>query len=276
MSHREYGPWSIVVGGSEGIGQAFAFELARRGSHVAIVARSRERLETTADEIRARHMTIDVRTLPIDLEAHDAVESIERATTDIDIGCLIYNVGAETRFDDFIDHERESLLSRLQRNVIAQTALVHHFANHMRERGGGAIVLMGSISGFGGAPGTALYAAGKAYVHTLGESLWYELKKHSIDVLTPVIGPTNTPTMTRAFGGFADAADPTGIAQGALDHVGDGPLWIHERVEQVVAERLAMAPADRPAAIAQRLAALGEKPSDVPQPSTATNQGEHS
>ena len=50
---ERFGPWAVVAGGSDGIGEAFARECARRGLNVALVARRREPLEHVAAAIRA-------------------------------------------------------------------------------------------------------------------------------------------------------------------------------------------------------------------------------
>ena len=112
------------------------------------------------------------------------------------------------------------------------------------------------MAGFGGSPGFALYASSKAFSHTLGEGLWFELARRGIDVLTPVVGQTNTPTMVKAYGRVEGAADPADIAREALDQVTNGPIWIEGKVRQLVADRINSDPAERVRTIGERTARL--------------------
>jgi hypothetical protein len=144
------------------------------------------------------------------------------------------------------DYYRGSLISRLndQANgrivVIAQrlheeavvnvmavslTSLIHHFGSQMAARGRGGIIMVGSLSGAAGVPNMAPYCGAKAYVQIFGEALWSELKPSGIDVLTLVLGVTDTPAKAR--NGVADVPGmpidaPDDVAQLALDNLADG------------------------------------------------------
>lgn len=253
---EKYGPWAVVVGGSEGIGSAFANELAHRGINVALVARTQSTLDEAAEEIRVANPGVEVRTIAVDLSTPEGPERVTWATDELEVGTLVYNVGSEPKYGDFIDHDWEMLAGRLQRNFVSKARLVHHYASRMAPRGRGALVLMGSVAGFGGSPGFALYASSKAFSHTLGEGLWVELGKRGIDVLTPVVGQTNTPTMVKAYGRVEGAAEPADIAREALDQVTNGPIWIEGKVQQLVSDRISSDPAERVTAIGERAARL--------------------
>ncbi|MGO4689708.1 SDR family NAD(P)-dependent oxidoreductase [Glaciibacter sp. 2TAF33] len=245
-----------MIGGSEGIGSAFANELAHRGINPVLVARTQSTLDEAAERIRSANPGVEIRTIAVDLSVPDGAEKVIAATADLEIGTLVYNVGSEPKYGDFIDHDWEMLAGRLQRNFVSKTRFVHHFAGLMAPRGRGALVLMGSVAGFGGSPGFALYASSKAFGHTLGEGLWVELAKHGIDVLTPVVGQTNTPTMVKAYGRVEGAADPADIAREALDQVANGPIWIEGKVRGLVADRVGSDPAERVRAIGERAARM--------------------
>jgi uncharacterized protein len=252
----KYGRWAIVVGGSEGIGSAFANELARRGVNPVLVARTQSRLDEAAEQVRSANAGIEVRTIAVDLSVPQGPEQVIAATDGLEIGTLVYNVGSEPTYGSFIGHDWAMLAGRLQRNFVSKARLVHHFAGLMAPRRRGALVLMGSVAGFGGSPGFALYAASKAFSHALGEGLWVELGKRGIDVLTPVVGQTNTPTMVEAYGRVEGAADPADIAREALEQITNGPMWIEGKVQQLVTDRITSDPAERVRAIGERAARL--------------------
>ena len=246
MFSDRYGPWALVAGGSDGIGAAFARELAARGLNLVLVARRPGTLEETAGALRAAHPALEIRTLSQDLASPDAAQRIAAATADLAIGCLVYNAGSESRYGDFLDHDWDFIAGRLQRNFVTKVALTHHFGRLMRPHGRGGIILMGSVAGYSGSPGFSLYGASKAFTFNLSEALWFELRRHGIDLLCPVVGPTNTPTMINSYGPIeGHATDPGYIARSALDRIASGPIWVADDIAEGVAAVAAMAPAER-------------------------------
>jgi uncharacterized protein len=63
---QSYGPWALVAGASEGLGAAFADDLAKRGLDLLLVARRLEMLQAMAARLTGKY-GISVRTLPLDL-----------------------------------------------------------------------------------------------------------------------------------------------------------------------------------------------------------------
>jgi NAD(P)-dependent dehydrogenase (short-subunit alcohol dehydrogenase family) len=74
-----YGPWALVAGGSDGLGAAFADELARRGLNLVLAARRAGKLGETAAALRGAH-GVEVETVAADLASADAIEVIAAAT----------------------------------------------------------------------------------------------------------------------------------------------------------------------------------------------------
>jgi len=246
MFKDKYGPWALVAGGSDGIGAAFAREVCARGLNVILLARGAQNLEKIAAELSEDYPNVSVQTLAVDLGAAEATDKIIKATADKDVGLFIYNVGSEPNYGDFLGHDIEFVRGRLFRNFVIKTELLHHYASKMKVRGGGGVLVMGSISGFFGSPGFSLYAGSKAFTRYLMEGLWYEFKELGIDCLCPVVGITNTPTMTENYGALPDdVAQPSHIAKSALDKLGDGPLWVSEDIVEQVEAFIPMAPRDR-------------------------------
>ena len=188
--NSKYGPWALVIGGSEGIGRALVEKLAAQGINVAFTARKAAPLEETAVAVRRAFPGIQVRTLSQDITAPDMMAKIGAFTQDLDVGLLIYNAGAMNRVPEFLDDTIEGHLHTIRLNCEGPTRLCHHFGRKMRERGQGGIMLMSSVSALIGSWGTAVYGGTKAFDLILCESLWYELKSHNIDVLCLVVGGT--------------------------------------------------------------------------------------
>lgn len=224
---RRYGPWAVVAGGSDGLGAAFAERLAADGVKLILAARRAGPLEETADGLRARHK-VEIRTVAADLTDPAGIAAVAAAAEGLEVGLLVCNAGSESSFGDFVD---DPDLARTRQvvalNILAPTALVHHFAGPMRERRRGGILLIGSMAGFAGSPRIAAYAGAKAFVHVFAEGLWEELRPHGVDVLGFVLGGADTPTMRRSIGmAVPGLADPAELAAEALAHLGEGPLHV--------------------------------------------------
>jgi uncharacterized protein len=264
MFKDNYGPWAVIAGGSDGIGAAFAHALAARGLHLVLIARNPETLETISQEIRKKHPGTQIVTLPLDLAKLESADKVVIATDQLDIGCFVYNVGSESSYGDFLSHDKEFVVSRMNRNFVVKAMLTHHFARRMVARGKGGIILMGSMSGYYGSPGFALYAASKGFTRYLSEGLWFELKKSNVDLLCPVVGPTATPTMLKSYGKLENAADPNDVANQALDRLKEGPIWVSELIADRIKYVEGLPPGERVALAAkwgEDFAVKGKAPS---------------
>jgi short-subunit dehydrogenase len=110
-------------------------------------------------------------------------------------------------------------------NVRAPVVLLRAFLPGMTERGRGAVILMTSFTGNLGTPKIAAYAASKAFLRVLGESLWYELKDRGIDVVACSAGAVRTPGYNAAAGRDAPGTlDPEEVVDQALRALGRGPV----------------------------------------------------
>jgi uncharacterized protein len=72
MDLERYGPWALIVGGSEGIGAEVAHQLAAQGFALVLVARKAGPLEELAAELR--RAGAEVRTASVDLSQNDALD----------------------------------------------------------------------------------------------------------------------------------------------------------------------------------------------------------
>lgn len=188
---ERYGPWALVAGASEGLGAAFADELASRGLNLLLVARSAAKLTETARDIAARH-GVEAVPLALDLGAPALVAQVEEATRGREIGLLVYNA-ALSPLGPFLDQPLDAHLLAARVNCEGPLALSWLLGRGMRERGRGGIVIVSSLTAFQGSPLLATYGATKAFDLVLAEGLWEELRGAGVDVIAACAGATRTP-----------------------------------------------------------------------------------
>jgi short-subunit dehydrogenase len=225
MNLQKYGPWALIIGGSEGIGSAFARKLAATGFNIAIAARKPSPLEALAQEIREAHR-VESRWVSVDLSRPDALATVRQTTDDIDVGFLIYNAGANEFRANFLEMDPQIYRDVLTITVVNQAEFTRHYGGLIRQRGHGAIILAGSSSNFCGAATLGPYTAAKSFSRILTESIWSECVGTDIDVLHMCIGFTATPAMQRLGLDVSAAQAPEDAAQEALDNITNGPLLI--------------------------------------------------
>jgi len=233
-----YGPCALIAGASEGIGAAFARELARRGLDLVLVARRPEPLAARAREI-AGFASVRVRCLPLDLERADAGATIERELAGEEVGLVVYNA-ALAPGGPFLELPLDRQLAALDVNTRGPLELAHRFGRRMASRGRGGVVLMSSLTAFQGSPFVTTYGATKSFLLSLAEGLWYELSPHGVDVLCVLAGATRTPSYLRqrAQGGAPGELEPQQVAREALAKLGRDPSMIPGRFNRFASQLL--------------------------------------
>lgn len=222
---KQYGPMAVISGGSEGVGAAYAMQLAERGLDIALVARKPGPLEETAARIRAACPDREVLTRSVDLSFADAADRILDLTGDREVGLLIHNAGASNRTSNFVDSDLQFAHDLLAVNVGTMMTLVHRYGGQMKVRGRGGVILLSSFAYLVGNPGLAAYSGSKAFSTMFAEALWHELKPSGVHVLAQVLGMTDTPANARNFPGMAGVGDrPEDIASQGLAALPDGPV----------------------------------------------------
>ena len=260
---EKYGPWALIAGGSEGIGEHFARDLAALGINLILLARRAEPLQRLAEKMIAEY-GVKVRVITADLTAPTMLDDIRAQTDDLEVGMLIYNAGVDNRASDFIDRSARGLRWSIDLTVIGQTVLAHHFGGLMRGRGHGGIILVGSLLAYAGGGGMSVYAAAKSYSHTLAKGLWYELRPYGVDVLGLVVSATKTPAYLK-FGlpedtgnDMVKASDPALVAREGLEHLGKEPLWVVSEAQVMADYITSLSPADAVALVSSNAAELRE------------------
>lgn len=231
---------ALVTGASEGIGEAFARELAQRGSDLIVVARREERLQRLAAELNGRH-GVEVEVLAADLTDPEAAAKVEARleARDRPIDLLVNNAGGATERRRFLDRDRDGLANDAYLNALALLRLTHAAAQAMAGRGHGNVINVSAGIAFYPLPGAAEYGAGKAFVNSLSQALDYELRDTGVRVTVVCPGFTRTGSQQRL--GMNVAWVP-------------GPLWMEP--EDVAVAALEAAARGRSVSSLSRIGAL--------------------
>jgi len=213
-----YGPWAVVTGASNGIGEAFAQELAAHGFNLVLVARQESVLRQLAQGLQTAH-AVQCRVLVADLSAPESFRLVEEGTQDLDVGLLVASAGYGTS-GPLIDSSLDVETGMVMVNCVALLTVTWHYARRFAARGRGGIVLMSSLLAFHGVPGAANYAATKAYVQTLAEGLRVELAPRGVDVIASAPGPIRTGFAQRARLHMPQAMPPAVVPRDTLAALG--------------------------------------------------------
>lgn len=228
-----YGPWAVVTGASDGIGQAFARYLGNTGLNLILVARRRDVLDPFAKALSTDH-GIETMVIDADLSENAGVQRIVEETRHVDIGLLVASAGFGTS-GSLIDSPLKQEVEMLHVNCRAVLSLAHVFGRRFAQRKGGGIVLMSSLVGFQGVPRAANYAATKAYVQSLAEGLSIELAPHNVDVLASAPGPVHSGFARRANMQMSLALEPETVVKATLSALGHRhtvrPGWLSKVLE---------------------------------------------
>jgi hypothetical protein len=183
---------ALITGASSGIGEAFAAALAKEGTDLILVARSRSRLEELAEKLRSEHgRRVEVICADLSDASPGAALATEVARRGLVVDLLINNAGFGTvgAFHT-LDAAREQ--QEIALNAAAVVDLSHAFLPQMLDQGGGAIINVASLAAFQPTPFMAVYGATKAFVLSFSLGLWAEYRKQGLRVLAVCPGPVET------------------------------------------------------------------------------------
>jgi len=198
-----------------------------------LIARRDERLIELAEQLQREHPRLVVHTRKVDLadlqQLQAFLEQLDREKLEVDL--LINNAGLGDS-GPFAESDPNRNKEMTIVNVEALTLITRHFVAQMIAKHRGAILNVSSSAGFLPIPGSAVYAATKAYVTSFSEALRAELRGTGVSVCAVCPGPVVTE--------FQQVAKREGMKPDM------GPQFIVVTVQQVVRDALAAVEADRP------------------------------
>ena len=186
------GKIAIVTGAGRGIGRAVASHLAECGCRIVLAARTLTQLEQVQQEIVTSGG--EAIAIPGDLTRDDEIQRLVEETQQRlgppDI--LINNAGWGKRAP-VVKVSPEDLDQTLQLNLRAPIILAQAFVPGMIEKGEGAVINIGSVSGKTGEANGAAYSASKFGLIGFTQSLYEEVREYGIKVAVILPGFVDTP-----------------------------------------------------------------------------------
>lgn len=238
---------ALVTGASAGIGEACAEAFAKKGCHLILTGRRRNRLEMLAERLR-REYSVEVTSLIFDVSKRDQVEKIMLPHRDSlqKLDFLINNAGlakgtAKVPVADIDDWE-----TMIDTNVKGLLYMTRLCLPGMIQRGNGHIVNLGSVAGRWVYPGGAVYCASKFAVRALSEGLRMDLMGHPIRVTNIEPGMVETEFSLVRFGNENKAKNVyEGMTPLKAEDIAETILWCVERPAHVNIQELVIYPTDQ-------------------------------
>lgn len=188
----------MVTGASSGIGEALASLFAANGHQLVLVARSEDKLKRLASQLEADCQT-KVGIEAVDLSRRGSAKALAAATSrqGLEVEILV-NCAGILEHGHFTQMPPASHKRLIDLNISGLTNMLSHFLPPMVERGHGRILNVASIAAFQPVPSLATYAATKAYVLSLTESLAEELSGTGVTATALCPGVTATNMLSAA------------------------------------------------------------------------------
>ncbi|KAL2739369.1 inactive hydroxysteroid dehydrogenase-like protein 1 [Vespula maculifrons] len=180
----KFGEWAVVTGSTDGIGKAYAKELAIRNINLILISRNLSKLEKTKCELLNVNPNIEIKIIEADFSKGKPIfEKIKSELENIQIGILVNNVGKQYSYPMYL-HEvpEDELWDIMTVNVGAATMMTRLIIEQMKKHKKGAIVNISSGSEHQPLPLMTVYAATKAYLKSFSDAIRIEYSKFGITI----------------------------------------------------------------------------------------------
>ncbi|WP_335869849.1 SDR family NAD(P)-dependent oxidoreductase [Bacillus sp. 2205SS5-2] len=196
------GKYIVITGASGGLGASIAYECAKQGGNVVLLARNKEKLQAIQQDLHEKYK-IKVQIYSVDVTNINEVENIfsliRQELPAIDV--LVNNAGYGV-FDDADEAQFEDIKGMFDLNVLGLISCTKQVLPLMKQRRGGQIINIASQAGKLATPKSSAYAATKHAVLGYTNALRLELKPFDVKVMAVNPGPIAT--------NFFDVADRNG------------------------------------------------------------------
>lgn len=219
---------ALITGSYGGLGSQLAAEHAQRGGTLIISDLNKDRLDAQKQELE-RQYGVNVYAIPADLTKPEETERLfsECNAQNLSVDYLILNAGFGGQ-GTLARRPMEKDMDMIALNVVATTRLLKLFLPGMIERGFGKVLLISSISAKIPGPLQAVYFASKAYLSSLGNAVWRELKGTGVTLTTVMPGILATDFAEKGHLEdtlmFSNRADPEKAAYKAYEAMLQGKM----------------------------------------------------
>jgi len=180
----KYGQWSVVTGATDGIGLAFAKQLAKAGQNIVLISRTEEKLKNVAELIE-KDYGVSTKVIAVDFSSDGIYEKISSGLEGLDIGTLVNNVGLGFPHPEYF-HELADLSSfgpkMVNVNMLSVIRMTELIIPRMVAKKKGIILNISSASALQPTPLLSLYGASKQFVDCFSKSLSAEYSSKGIIV----------------------------------------------------------------------------------------------
>ncbi|VAX43064.1 Sulfoacetaldehyde reductase 2 [Acinetobacter calcoaceticus] len=204
---------ALITGASSGIGKAYTQKLASLGINLILTARSEQKLNDLADELRKKY-NVTVEVIVLDLAQPNSAQTLfdEVQARKLSVEILINNAGFG-KWTKFLDQSVATYQEMITLNISSVTSLCYLFLPHMLANKKGIMINISSTGAFQPLPYIAVYGASKSYVLQFTEALAGEYASSGVKFLA--VCPGNTETN---FSQVANA-DTSGMKSSTVDDV---------------------------------------------------------
>jgi len=215
------GEYALVTGASKGIGKEISRQLAQRGYHLLLVARSADELQELAQELKDKYQ-VEAFYLSVDLALPDAAARVAEWAQDNakHLSVLVNNAGYGI-WGNFETLDLHSQMNMLRLNINAVLELTHQLIPVLKAQKQSYILNVASTAAYQAMPSMALYAASKSFILSYSRAIRYELKDTTIAVSCLSPGPTDTGFGSRAgLDAFAELAEKFNMPAALVARIG--------------------------------------------------------
>lgn len=172
----------LITGASAGIGAALAKRYANNKTHLILLARSTQKLQTISINCKEKNATVEL--YSIDISALKKLQTlISKIDANTPIDLIICNAGITSSIGENGEAESwNAICNIIDTNLYGVLASLNPLLSHMQQRKSGQIAIVSSLAAYRGMPITPAYCASKAAIKSYGEALRGWLREYNIKV----------------------------------------------------------------------------------------------